>query len=422
MEPKIKVLQAEEEIVVTPLRLVRLISCWLLGVSAMPLTAQQRSAVEEPGQFKVIQVREPNGQILTYSDLSRPTEVSLGGTSLAREARIKLRIQGASGSSSVLPFIRKRRPGFLEIDINRGNIAGLQPANQFGKDFLTYVLWAVSGDGKASNLGEISSGGQKPININARTPYQAFWLMVTAEPDFAVVDPSPQVVLYSIDEDARKERTEKKVPPKKTNLSFSTHYTEYDSAPTAVEAAPSELLQARKAVELASRSGILGLERFSGAPEVEEEKHTRETLTRAKSFLVQAESAYKKHPKSNNVVQPARTAAQIAENARALALGLVGGNLIRQLEDELASVRAELAETRAALSKANAQSPEDPKTSSTQAPGPEAEAGSLARPSLASRLARIVSSPSVWFGLIGWGLAVLFLLRRQSEPAPSRRD
>jgi hypothetical protein len=406
--------QAEEGIVVTWLGWRRLISCWLLGVSAMPLTAQRRSAVEEPGQFKVIQVREPDGQILTYSDLSRPTEVSLGGTSLAREARIKLKIQSASGSSSLLPFIRKRRPGFLEIDINRGNIAGLQPAQRFGKDFLTYVLWAVSGDGKASSLGEISSAGQKPISINARTPYQAFWLMVTAEPDFAVVDPSPQVVLYSIDEEARKEGTEKKVPHKKANLSFSTHYTDYDSAPTAVEGAPSELLQARKAVELASRSGILGLERSSGASEVEEEKHTRETLTRAKAFLVQAESAYKKHPTSNNVVHPARTAAQIAENARALALGVVGGNLIRQLEDELARVRAELEETRAELSKVSAKSSGDPKTSGAQASEPQAESGSLGQPSPASRLARIVSRPSVWFGLIGWGLAVLLLLRRQS--------
>ncbi len=97
----------------TWLRWVWLISCWPLGVSAMPLTAQRRSAVEEPGQFKVIQVKEPDGQILTYSDLSKPTEVSLGGTSLAREARIKLKIQSASGSSSLLPFIRKRRPGFL---------------------------------------------------------------------------------------------------------------------------------------------------------------------------------------------------------------------------------------------------------------------------------------------------------------------
>src|SRR2546427_11530814 len=97
-------------------------------------------------------------------------------------------IPRASGCSS-LCVTRKRRPGFLEIDINRGNIAGLKPAQQFGKDFLTYVLWAVSGDGKASNLGEISAAGQKTININARTPYQAFWLMVTAEADIAAVDP-----------------------------------------------------------------------------------------------------------------------------------------------------------------------------------------------------------------------------------------
>jgi len=412
MEFKNRVRQAEEEIVVTRLRWRLLVSCCLLGEGAMLLTAQQRSAVEEPGQFKVIQVREPDGQILTYSDLSRPTEVSLGGTNLARDARIKLRIQGASGPSSVF-FIRKRRPGFLEIDINRGNISGLQPAQQFGKDFLTYVLWAVSSDGKASNLGEISAG-QKPISINARTPYQAFWLMVTAEPDFAVVDPSPHVVLYSIDEEARKARTEKKLPPKKANLSFSTHYTDYDSAPATAEAAPSELLQARKAVELASRSGILGMERSSAAPEVEEEKHTRETLTRAKFFLIQAEGSYKKHPKGNNVVQPARTAAQIAENARALALGVLGGNLIRQLEDELARVRAELAETRAELSKANVKLSEDPKTPSTQDPEVQAEAGSSSPSSPAARLAKIASRPSVWFGLIGWGLAVLLLLRRQS--------
>ena len=114
------------------------------------------------------------------------------------------------------------------------------------------------------------------------------------------------------------------------------------------------------------------------------------------------------------MVQPARTAAQIAENARALALGVVGGNLIRQLENELARVRAELQETREELSKANARSLEDPKTSGTPDSELQAETGPLAQPSAAARLARIVSRPSVWFGLIGWGLAVLLLLRRQS--------
>ena len=380
------------------------------------------SAAERPGRLRVIQVKEPDGQILSYGDLSRPTEVSLGGTSLAREARIKLKIQNASSGAL---FFRKRRPGFVEIDISRGSITGLQSPNKFGKDFLTYVLWAVSGDGKASNLGEIPAVSQKSISINARTPYQAFWLMVTAEPDFAVVDPSPQVVLYSIDEAARKERaekteksekTEKKAPgpTKKANLFFYTHYSEYDSAPTTVDATPNDLLQARKAVELATRSGISGVESPSGTGEAGGGSHTRGILTRAKTFLGQAETAYKKHPKGNNVVQPARTAAQIAENARALALGASGGNLIRQLEDELARVRAELEETREELAKANAKSPsEDPTTSSAEATEPETATAPATKPSVASQLAKIVAKPSVWFALIGWGVAILLLLRRQ---------
>lgn len=401
---------------------MRLVSLPLLAVSAMPLASQPRTAAAQPGRLKVIQVKEPDGQILSYGDLSRPTEVWMGGTSLAREAHLKLRIQNASSPSGF--FFRKRRPGFVEIDISRGNITGLQSPQQFGKDFLTYVLWAVSGDGKASNLGEIPPGGQKPISINARTPYQAFWLMVTAEPDFAVVDPSSQVVLYSINEEARKERTdktektektEKKVPPKKANLFFYTHYTDYDSAPSSVEAVPNELLQARKAVELATRSGASGLESSSGAGETGTGNHTRGILTRAKSFLGQAESAYKKHPKGNNVVQPARTAAQVAENARALALGAAGGSMIRQLEEELARVRAELEETRAELSKANARLSGNPKTSSEQASDPEdsAAAAPSAKPSAAWQLAKIVSKPSVWFALVGWGVAILLLLRRQ---------
>ena len=396
----------------------RLISVALLAASGMLLAAHPQNAVEKPGDLRVIQVKQPDGQILSYGDLSRPTEVSLAGTSLAREARLKLKIQNASSSSAF--FFRKRRPGFVEIDINRGNIAGLQPPQQFGKDFLTYVLWAVSGDGKASNLGEITPGGQGSISINARTPYQAFWLMVTAEPDFAVVDPSPQVVLYSINGAERKEGTdkkdgtEKKAPAKKGNLFFYTHYSDYDAAPSAIDAAPNELLQARKAVELASRSGILGLEESSGARGIEDEKHTRGILARAKSFLGQAENAYKKHPKGNTVVQPARTAAQIAENARALALGVAGGDLIRQLEDQLAKARAELESTQAELAKANARSAADPPDpASVEVSEPKAAPAPSVKPSAASQLARIVSKPTVWFGLIGWGLAVLLLLRRQ---------
>lgn len=375
---------------------MRLIGFCLLGVTAIPLLAEQRNAMGEPGQVKVIDLKATNGQILSYGHLSRSTEVWMAGTRLAGEAAIKLKVQS--------------RPGFVEIDINRGNIVGLESAHQFGKDFLTYVLWAVSVDGKASNLGEITFLGGRPISVNVTTPYQTFWLMVTAEPDFAVVDPSPQVVLYSANENPSKEQSEKNALPIKGDLFFYTHYTDYDSVSGAVGPGPNELLQARKAVELASKSGILALERPAGTPEVKEEKHTRETLRRAKTFLAQAEDAYKENPEGSNVVQFARTAAQIAENARALALGAVGGTLIRQLENDVARLRAELEEVRDALSKAQAELPEDtPKLSTAQGDVPP-----LSQPSPTSALAKIVSSPTVWFGLIGWALALLLLLRRQS--------
>src|ERR1700738_223044 len=104
-------MQAEGVIVVTCSGWMRLIGCSLLAASAMPLASEPRNGVAEPGQLKVIQVRERDGQILSYGDLSSPTEVWMGGTNLAREARLKLKIQGASGSSSLF-FIRKRNPGF----------------------------------------------------------------------------------------------------------------------------------------------------------------------------------------------------------------------------------------------------------------------------------------------------------------------
>lgn len=373
----------------------RLIRFWLLlGMTAIPLVAEQRGGVGKPAQLEVIEVKETDGQILSYRHVKGSTEVLMRGTRLARDARIRLKVQS--------------RPGFVEIDINRGDISGLKPAHRLGKDFLTYVLWAVSVDGKPSNLGEITFEGEQPISINVTTPYQTFWLMVTAEPDYAVVDPSPQVILYSVNQNAIKEPPEKKALAIGGGLFFYTHYTVYDSAPGAVEPAPNALLQGRKAVELASKSGILTVERPIGAPDVKEEEHTRATLKRAKAFLTQAENAYRENPQGSDVVQFARTAAQIAENARALALGAVGGVFIRQLEDELATLRTELSEARTEISKARAEIPKVPaELPKAQGELPPVETQAEKPP------ASIVSNPIAWFGVIGWALALLLLLRRQ---------
>ena len=371
---------------------VRLVCvCLVLAVIVFPLYGAQRGGAKKSSTLKIITVQEEDGQILSYRHKTGSIEVRMRGTQLAPDARIKLKAES--------------RPGFLEIDINRRSISGLQPATRYGRDFLTYVMWAVSIDGKALNLGEITFKGDRPISINVTTPYQTFWLLVTAEPDYAVAEPSPKVILYSVNRGSRSERDKKKATPIGGDLFFYTHYTDYDSTPGVPESVPNALLQARKAVELASKSGILAVKRSGGVPVAGAEDRIRKTLNQARTFLAQAESTYKRKPKGSDTVQFARTAAQIAENARALALGAVGGVVIRRLESELAKLQTEVSKVRTALSQARSEALpvvpeiEEPPVEPAEEPPTES----------------IVAQPAVWFGLIGWGLALLLLLRRKTN-------
>jgi hypothetical protein len=357
----------------------------LLVASATAFPAAGQTLAPQTVALRVIEVNEPEGQILSYRHLAGSTEVQMRGTRLAPKAQVKLKI----GS----------RPGFVELDINRGGISGLEPAHRMGKDFLTYVLWAVSVDGKASNLGEITFEGGQPVPVNLTTPYQTFWLMVTAEPNYAVVDPSAQVVLYSVKQVSRGEN---EPLPIKGDLFFFTHYAAYETAGGAAAGGiPNQLLQARKAVELASKSGVLaaGSKRNTS---MKEEAYTHEALTQAKSFLARSEAAYKKDPRDQAVIQFARTSAQSAENARALAMGAVGGLVVRQLESELAAVRGELAKLRSAPAAAD-----EPPAPATKVEALEPAPAPAAAPPL-------VKQPALWFAVAGWAVALVLLFRRRS--------
>ena len=353
----------------------------LIVASATVSHADGQTVAQKSGQLRMIEVKEPDGQILSYRHLAGSTEVHMRGTRLAPQAQVKLKI----GS----------RPGFVELDINRGGISGLKPAHWLGKDFLTYVLWAVSVDGKASNLGEITFEGDRPVSVNLTTPYQTFWLMVTAEPNYAVVDPSAQVVLYSVKQLSTSDNA---ALPIKNDLFFFTHYASYETAPgAAADGIPNQLLQARKAVELASKSGVLATGGKKDAS-LKEEAHTHEALTQAKAFLARSEAAYKKDPKDQAVVQFARTSAQSAENARALAMGAVGGLLVRQLESELKEVRDELAR----LKTVEAAAGLTVTAARVEIHDPEPAAAPL------------VKQPAMWFAVAGWAVALVLLFRRRS--------
>jgi hypothetical protein len=356
----------------------------LLSITAS--ASETKAPAPRTAQLKAVDLKEPNGEIRSYRHLAGSIEVYMRGTRLAPDARIKLKI----GS----------RPGFVELDINRGGISNLKPAHRLGKDFLTYVLWAVSIDGRAANLGEITFQGENPVPVNLTTPYQTFWLMVTAEPNFAVVDPSSQVVLYSVKEGAA---SETKALTIRSNLFYFTHYPTYETAPSDADAGvPNQLLQARKAVELASKSSIAGPSNGKRVT-LKEEEYTQEALDQARTFLLRAETAYNADPRGQAVIQFARTAAQSAENARALAMGAVGGILVRQLEDEVKNLRDELAQLRNAPAPAVIADPVQP----ARAINPPVVIPVVSPPPL-------VRQPALWFAVAGWCVAIVLLFRRKT--------
>ncbi|MGH9788446.1 MAG: OmpA family protein [Candidatus Acidiferrales bacterium] len=317
-----------------------LVAAALVALSGFGLDAQERPRIPVSKGVRALSAPATGGAILSFRARGT-TVVDLKGTELMPNASVVLKVES--------------RPGFVEIDINRGDIKGLQPASRFGRDFLTYVLWVVSVDGAATNIGEITFGAgaaSAPISINVTTTYQTFWMMVTAEPDFGVNDPSPVVVLVSQSQDATV--TTNKALPVPGGLIYYTSYGDYDMRPAEFAppaGVPSELLQARKAVELAELSGIIARPTPVDEEPLPDELRTRETLQLARQFLAQAEDLFRRGGATPETIQFARTAAQIAENARALALGAVGGIYVRQVERDLEKARAQLAACEAELAR-----------------------------------------------------------------------
>ena len=74
---------------------------------------------------------------------------------------------------------------------------GFEDATKFGLEYLTYVLWAVSPQGRPVNLGELSLDHHGNAQVKAFTDLQSFGMIVTAEPYFAVSQPGNMVVAES---------------------------------------------------------------------------------------------------------------------------------------------------------------------------------------------------------------------------------
>jgi outer membrane protein OmpA-like peptidoglycan-associated protein len=225
---------------------------------------------------------------------------------------------------------------------NKGNrveilakFSNLEDATKFGLEYLTYVLWAVSPQGRAENLGELTlkSGYGE---VKAITDMQTFGMIVTAEPYFAVTQPGDTVVLENAGTggesiEARYELLARGV--------YSSSNTKIENAIFGIDRkAPLQLFEARNALRIARNASA--------------EKYAAASVSKAARQLQAAEDAYRQKRDRKSVEAAARDAIQTAEESRVIAVKA------KQEEEAQAKVAAEkrAAEEREAKARADADS------------------------------------------------------------------
>ncbi len=296
------------------------------------LAAQEQAPLPEPARALTLEVE--GGAVLSFRPSGR-TKVELLGTGRAPFAGGELEVEGRTGS--------------VEIKVGRGDLRGLPLAPELGRDFLTYVLWAVPPSGEAVNVGELVFREGRNEELRASAPHRTFWLLVTAEPDFAVHQPSSAAVLVSREQSQT--RTGNKATPEARPLLYYTNYPDYDSEPAGAQApgVPEAFRQAQHALELATRTYPLDQPATSQLEQWEDVQLARAVLERARAHFTEAETELRTQGESDAFLLYARTATQMAESARALALGAAGGLKTRRLRAEVETLRQQLSETQAEL-------------------------------------------------------------------------
>jgi len=226
---------------------------------------------------------------LTYRRAGKSVQVDFAGTDLMRNA---------SGTAKV-----ESKTNRIEID---ARFVGLDEATRFGLEYLTYVLWAISPQGRAVNLGELAVKNGA-ANIKAVVDMQTFGMIVTAEPYYAVTQPGDEVVL------------ENALPAAMASENIDTKYAlisrgSYASANTRIEGAifgvdrkaPVELFEARNAVRIA-RNALA-------------DTYATSTMTKAEDLLKQADAAYVAKKDRKGIIAISRNAVETAEEARVIAV------------------------------------------------------------------------------------------------------
>jgi len=255
-----------------------------------------------------VTVTERTAKAINYQHRSGATKIDFRGTELLPNSRGEAKVES--------------KQGYIEIEVE---FDGLQSATKQGSEYLTYVLWAITPEGRTANLGEILLNGTKS-KLDVTTELQVFGLVVTAEPYYSVTRPSDLIVMENVVRADTKGKIEE--IDAKYELLQRGQYQRLAN-PLALkmdQKLPLELYEARNSVQIAR---AVGAERFA-----------TETFQKAEKSLSQAEAYQERKAGRKPVTMAAREAVQMAEDSRAIAVK-------RQEEEALAAERQQSAEREA---------------------------------------------------------------------------
>ena len=303
-------------------RTVLLLALLCISPSAVAQQAQQEVPVAATVKKTVTAIGYPAGKTIN---------VDLTGTGLMSMGTGQAKVKAGTGATS------------LETEFQ-----DMAQATTLGTEFLTYVLWAVSPDGRSNNLGEIIINKDGKGKLNTTTAFQTFSLFVTAEPYFAVRFPSEMLVLQN---ETKKNTKARIFPVNDYPLMRRSDYQKMGN-PLALtldlKNVPLNMYEARNAVEIAQSRGA--------------DKYAPEIFSKAKGSLQMAENSLAQKADEKVVISNARQTVQFAEDARRLTEQ-------RKEEERIANEKAAAAAAAkaAAESKAAAEAAEAKRKSDTEA-------------------------------------------------------
>ena len=295
----------------------------LLAQVPNPTQQQQALTPNETGQpmpiFRVTVVSRTT-KAINYHHRTGSTHIDFRGTELMPAARGEAKVDSRLGSTKV-----------------ETHLDHMTPASQFGPEYLTYVLWGITPEGRANNLGEVVLEGDH-ANLLSTTDLQSFGLIVTAEPYFAVTQPSDVVVAENF---VRNDTTGtiEQVDAKYQLLQRGQYIVNRSAfKPVKIDGkGPLQLAEAENAVQIA---------RLAGA-----EKYAGDTMQKALVDLQNAEDFLNKGHDRKRSETNAREAAQMAEDARIITF--------RKIQQEQLDAERAAAAQREADERAKAQQAAD---------------------------------------------------------------